>query len=56
MRDEETITNTPPNYFLTDAIAENAAEYVRNFARQPNPFLVYVAFTAPELVAAKAQR
>ena len=47
MRDQETITNVPPNYFLTDAIAENAAAYIRDFAPNQNPFFVYVAFTAP---------
>jgi len=47
MRDQETITNFPPNYFLTDAIAENAAAYIRDFAPRQNPFFLYVAFTAP---------
>ena len=47
MRDRDTITNLPPDYFLTDAIADNAATYVRDFARQQSPFFIYVAFTAP---------
>ena len=47
MRDRGTITNLPPDYFLTDAIAENAAAYVREFAPQQSPFFIYVAFTAP---------
>ena len=47
MRDHESITNVPRNYFITDAIAENAAGYIRTFARDTKPFFLYAAFTAP---------
>jgi arylsulfatase A-like enzyme len=47
MRDTDKITNVPPNYFLTDQIAEYAARYIRDFSREGNPFFLYVAFTAP---------
>ena len=47
MRDNTAITNFPPGYFLTDAIAQNAADYIRDFARGEKPFFIYAAFTAP---------
>ena len=47
MRDHETITNVPPNYFLTDAIANSASDYIRDFSAEQKPFFLYVAFTAP---------
>src|SRR6185369_4415344 len=47
MRDRESITNLPPNYFLTDAIAENAAGFIRGFAGAEKPFYIYTAFTSP---------
>jgi arylsulfatase A-like enzyme len=46
-RDDASIEADGTNYFVTDAIAENAVNYIRDFARQPEPFFVYVAFTAP---------
>jgi arylsulfatase len=47
MRDEERITDLPAGFFLTDAIAESAARYIHELARQPKPFFLYAAFTAP---------
>lgn len=42
--------NTPikagDNFYYTDAIAENATNYVEEFARAGKPFFVYTAFTA----------
>ena len=35
-----------PDFYLTDAIADNAAGYVREHGGE-NPYLLYVAFTAP---------
>jgi arylsulfatase A-like enzyme len=40
-------TEAGTNYFITDAIAENAADYIRDFSKGAAPFFVYVAFTAP---------
>jgi arylsulfatase len=51
--DPATLTrdNTPiraeKGFYYTDAIAQNAAQYVENFAHQGSPFFLYVAFTAP---------
>jgi arylsulfatase A-like enzyme len=47
MRDDRPVNADGTNYFLTDAIAENAANYVRALSKEPNPFFIYVAFTAP---------
>ena len=47
MRNSILITNFPPGYFFTDAIAENASEFIHNFAREDKPFFIYTAFTAP---------
>lgn len=35
------------DYYFTDAIAENAAGFVGEFASRGEPFFLYVAFTAP---------
>mgnify|MGYP001158308214 CR=1 FL=1 len=35
------------DYYYTDAIAENAASFVQDYADKENPFFLYVGFTAP---------
>lgn len=35
------------NYYFTDAIGENAANYIRQSASGSKPFFLYAAFTAP---------
>ncbi len=51
--DPATLTrdNTPiraeKGFYYTDAIAENAAQYVEDFASRQMPFFLYTAFTAP---------
>jgi arylsulfatase A-like enzyme len=47
MRDNDHITNLPPNFYLTDAIAENAVNYIRDYTKEKKPFFIYTAFTAP---------
>lgn len=47
MQDHEMITNVPPNFFFTDAIAEHAVNCIREFTREEKPFFLYAAFTAP---------
>jgi arylsulfatase len=37
----------PKDFYYTDAIAENAANYVEDFAKKDAPFFLYAAFTAP---------
>lgn len=43
--------NTPfkigENFFYTDAISSRAAEWIQEFAGQPSPYFLYVAYTAP---------
>ena len=47
-RDNELICPDSPDFFYTDAISENAAQYIRDHAKDhgDRPFFMYVAFTA----------
>ena len=48
MRDDDYIE--PDNYgdyYYTDAIAENAADFIRDHGQGADPFFLYVGFTAP---------
>jgi arylsulfatase A-like enzyme len=47
VRDNDTIENVGTNFYLTDAIADNAVQFISDFAQDKTPFFVYVAFTAP---------
>lgn len=46
-RDNEPIQPEGKDFYLTDAIAQNAAAYIEDAARNPAPFFLYVAFTSP---------
>ncbi|MHC4399978.1 MAG: sulfatase-like hydrolase/transferase, partial [Planctomycetota bacterium] len=48
VRDNDLIAPGSPDFFYTDAISDNAAQYVRDHARQHDgkPFFMYVAYTA----------
>jgi len=35
------------DFYLTDAIAQNAASYIEAAAQRPDPFFLYTAFTSP---------
>jgi len=41
------ITSVPKDYYHTDAIADTAVTYIRDFARDKKPFFLYVAENAP---------
>lgn len=41
------IYDLPKDYYLTDALNAKTAEYVREFAKDDNPFFIYLAHTAP---------
>jgi len=43
----EPVKTVPPDYYITDAIADRSVAYIREMARQDRPFFLYVAFTAP---------
>jgi arylsulfatase A-like enzyme len=47
VRDDQPIRAEGAGYFFTDAIAAEAARFVDEFSRAPDPFFLYVAFTAP---------
>jgi arylsulfatase A-like enzyme len=46
-RDNTPIEADRKNFYYTDAIAENAAGFIGEFANKPEPFFLYVAFTSP---------
>jgi arylsulfatase A-like enzyme len=46
-RDNEPIQGDRKNFYLTDAIAGNAAEFIKEYAAKPDPFFLYTAFTSP---------
>jgi len=46
-RDNTPIQPEGENYYLTDAIASNAATFIEDAAKRPEPFFMYVAFTSP---------
>jgi arylsulfatase A-like enzyme len=46
-RDNTPIEADPKTFYYTDAIGENAAQYIGDFAGKAEPFFVYVAFTSP---------
>lgn len=46
-RDNNPIEAEGADYYLTDAIGRNAAAYIEEAARKPDPFFLYVGFTCP---------
>ena len=47
VRDNTPIEGEGADFFLTDAIGQNAAEYIQDAAKRPEPFFLYTAFTSP---------
>lgn len=47
VRGNEPVKNVGTNFYLTDAIGDNAVQFISDFAQEKKPFFVYVAFTAP---------
>lgn len=41
------VKNVPANYYQTDAINDTAVAYIREYAKSPEPFFLYVAHNAP---------
>jgi arylsulfatase len=46
-RDNERIVAEGKDFYLTDAIGQNAAKFIEDAARKPEPFFLYTAFTSP---------
>jgi arylsulfatase A-like enzyme len=46
-RDNTPIQPEGKDFYLTDAIAQNAVTYIEDAAKKPEPFFLYVAFTSP---------
>lgn len=36
-----------PNFYMTDAFGDYAVKYIGDYANKPDPYFLYVAFTAP---------
>lgn len=47
VRDNEFVKPDRPDFYFTDAIADNAVQYIEAAAHKPDPFFLYVAFTSP---------
>src|SRR5437868_1740829 len=47
VRDNEKVLIDGPNYYLTDAIASKAVNFMKDAASKSDPFFLYAAFTAP---------
>lgn len=47
MLENEHYVPTNPRFYMTDAISDKAVGYVRDYGRKPEPFFLYVAYTAP---------
>jgi arylsulfatase len=46
-RDNEPIQPEGRDFYLTDAIGQNAAKFIEDAVRRPEPFFLYTAFTSP---------
>ncbi|QDU78636.1 Arylsulfatase [Polystyrenella longa] len=45
--DDEIITEFPEGYYTTNAFTDDAVEFVKESAQQPDPFFLHVCYTAP---------
>lgn len=46
-RDNESIQPEGKDFYLTDAIGQNAASFIDAAAKRPDPYFLYVGFTSP---------
>lgn len=46
-RGNEPITEFPDNFYMTDAITDEAIEMIKKYGNRREPFFLYVAYTAP---------
>jgi arylsulfatase len=46
-RDNEPIQPEGKDFYLTDAIGQNAAKFIEDAAKRPEPFFLYTGFTSP---------
>jgi arylsulfatase A-like enzyme len=46
-RDNEPVQADKRDFYFTDAIANNAVDYIKEYAARPEPFFLYTAFTSP---------
>jgi arylsulfatase A-like enzyme len=46
-RDNQKIDLPPGPFYLTDSFTENAVKYIDEYGKKPEPFFMYLAYTAP---------
>jgi arylsulfatase A-like enzyme len=46
-RDNEPFVPSGDDFYMTDAFSDQAVKYVDEYGRRPEPFFLYVAYTAP---------
>ncbi len=46
-RDNEPVAPEGRQYYYTDALSDQAARYIGDYARKPEPFFLYLAYTSP---------
>ncbi len=47
VHNEEEIKNVPNDFYMTDFITDKSIDLIDEFSKDPNPFFLYVAHTAP---------
>lgn len=47
VKNTEPVESVPDDYYLTRAINNHSVDYIRDFAREEDPFFMYVAHAAP---------
>lgn len=47
VEDRQTVAPRGKDWYLTDVFTDRAVEYVREAARKPNPFFLYLSYSAP---------
>lgn len=45
--DNESWRPDDPDFYMTDAFGEHAVRYIAEYSQKPDPYFLYVAFTAP---------
>ena len=47
VNNETPVESVPKDFYITNAFSDSAVSYVNRYARQENPFFLYLAYTAP---------
>ncbi|MDR1864547.1 MAG: arylsulfatase [Bacteroidales bacterium] len=44
---ETPVASVPADYYITDALSDSAASYIRRYSSSDKPFFIYLSYTAP---------